>query len=402
MWAEDEIRWVPVGEVGEVRMGKQLSPASRSASGQMPYLRVANVFDGFISYHDVNYMGFSAAEKEVYGLRKGDILLNEGQENLMMVGRSAIFDGEPGVYCFQNTLIRFRPGPAILPEYAQAVFVAWRRSGIFASVAEKTSISHLGGGRFARLLFPLLPLQHQRRIIEVLAAVEESDRAVEASLEKLRPVRNAFLNELASFDRMQLRDVISSGPQNGLYKPAESYGDTGVPIVRISSFSGGPSDLTRGLLCVSASRAEEERYGLSVGDLLVNRVNTPELVGKSTVVGRLHEPTLFESNIMRCRLLLGEVDPRFVEAWMSTRTVKSYFASRTKPAVSQASINGPDVLGCPFPKLDLSEQQGFLSRLDAIDGRMTAETAELLKLRQLKRGVLDDLLGGKLQASAGA
>jgi len=144
MWDEaDDIRWVPVGEVGEVRMGKQLSPASRAAGGQMPYLRVANVFEGRIDYTDVKAMGFSAAEKNNYLLRPGDILLNEGQESLMVVGRSAVYDRDPDAFCFQNTLIRFRPGAMVLSEYAQAVFVKWRRSGVFASVAEKTSISHL-------------------------------------------------------------------------------------------------------------------------------------------------------------------------------------------------------------------------------------------------------------------
>ena len=44
-----------------------------------PYLRAANVFDGFIDYSDVLSMNFELSEQLVYNLRPGDILLNEGQ-----------------------------------------------------------------------------------------------------------------------------------------------------------------------------------------------------------------------------------------------------------------------------------------------------------------------------------
>ncbi|MCA6094306.1 restriction endonuclease subunit S [Streptomyces sp. SCA3-4] len=396
------MRWVPVGEVGEVRMGKQLSPNSRSAGEQYPYLRVANVLDGHIDYSDVKTMGFSSAERKTYGLVPGDVLLNEGQ-SLELVGRSAIYDGGSGEYCFQNTLVRFRPGPMVLPKYAQAVFKRWLATGVFAGIAKKTtSIAHLGGDRFAQLLFPLISLERQRRIVEVLDAVTESERAVGAAIAKLGPLRGAFLADLAGHERTQLSAVIVWGPQNGLYKSAESYGETGLPIVRISSFAGGPSDLTRGLLRVTASAAEVRRYGVAAGDLLINRVNTPALVGKSTVVSRLQEPTLFESNIMRCSLDREKVDPRFVEAWMSTSVVKEYFASRTKPAVSQASINSTDVLACPFPSVGIPEQRKFLSQLDAIDVRVAYETAELTKLRVLKQGLTGDLLSGKVRVDTSA
>ncbi|NEC85646.1 restriction endonuclease subunit S [Streptomyces sp. SID12501] len=190
--------WAPVRDLGEVRMGKQLSPASRMGAGQWPYLRVANVYEGRIDYSDVNAMAFSAAERDTYGLMSGDILLNEGQENLMMVGRSALYDGAPGEFGFQNTLIRFRPGPAVVPEFAQAVFVWWRMNAVFAGIAEKTSISHLGGSRFGALLFPLIPVAAQRRIVESLDAVEDQRLTEVAELSKLRRLKQGFMDDLLS------------------------------------------------------------------------------------------------------------------------------------------------------------------------------------------------------------
>ena len=395
MPTDAEIRWVPVREVGEVRMGKQLSPSSREATGQHPYLRVANVYEGRIDLSDVKTMGFSAGERQVYGLRLGDILLNEGQENLRMVGRSAIYQGEPGEFCFQNTLIRFRPGSEVLPEYAQAVFVQWRAQGVFASVAEKTSISHLGGNRFGALKFPLRSMPEQRRIVEVIDAVAAQEHGITQSLAKLKRIRQGV--ELAQFAKVEIRrfeDVLERGPQNGIYKSASSYGAEGTRIVRIDSFRGGPSDFRRNLLRVSLTQEEIDTYGLDRGDVIINRVNTPELVGKSTVVRDLGEPTVFESNMMRCKVRPEHAVPEFVELWLGSVAAKKHFRVRAKSAISQASINGDDVRDCPFPRIEAREQYAILDRLAAVTAQQRLEQAELEKLRGLRQGLMDHLLGG--------
>jgi type I restriction enzyme S subunit len=392
MVTEAGIRWVPVRDVGDVRIGKQLSPAGRDGAGQFPYLRVANVHEGRINFTDLKTMSFTMVERELYGLRPGDILLNEGQENLWMVGRSAIYDRRPGEFCFQNTLIRFRPGDRIVPEYAQMVFERWRRAGVFARVAEKTSISHLGGTRFGGLLFPLLGTAEQRRIVEAANAVSSQERAVEASIAKLDMLKRSLMEELADWEHGTLADVLHHGPQNGVYKPASDYGPDGTPIVRIESFSGGPSDLTRNLLRASLREAEIDRYGLAAGDILINRVNTPELVGKSTAVGKLVEPTVFESNIMRCVVRSDLANPAFVEAWLSGPTAKRYFRARAKSAISQASINGDDVRDCPIPKLDVAGQNTFLRRQEVMERKQRIETAELEKMKLVRWGIIEDLL----------
>ncbi|MFF9398025.1 restriction endonuclease subunit S [Streptomyces sp. NPDC014744] len=392
----DEIRWVPVGEVGEVRMGKQLSPASSQADGMhAPYLRVANVLDGRIDYSDVKTMSFSPAERQKYVLEPGDILLNEGQ-SLELVGRSAIYDGPRDKYCFQNTLIRFRSGPGVVPAYAREVFKAWLNDGTFASVAKKTtSIAHLGGDRFAKLDFPLLSLARQRRIVEILDSVAESERVVLTEVAKLQTIRKVLIEHMSLFEFSPMVDFIVDGPRNGIYKPEDCYGQSGAPIVRINSFEGGPSDLTRGLLRVKASDSELLRYGVSVGDVLINRVNAPGLVGKATMVTALEEPTLFESNIMRCRVDTFKIQPKIVEAWLSGSVARAHFASRTKPAVSQASINRSDVFSCPVPKMAPGDQAEFLERIEALDVAIAESRAQLAKLGKLQKGLVSDLLSGK-------
>ncbi|MFF4248142.1 restriction endonuclease subunit S [Streptomyces sp. NPDC001822] len=189
-------RWIPVREAGSVRMGKQLSPAARSAPGQYPYLRVANVLDGRIDYSDVKTMGFTDGERRVYSLEPGDILLNEGQ-SLELVGRSAIYGRASGEFCFQNTLIQFRANDGILPQYAQAVFENWLAVGKFAQIAKRTtSIAHLGGERFGALEFPLVAIDEQRRVVKLLEGWKRRVSDEKCALDKLRALKRGIVDDL--------------------------------------------------------------------------------------------------------------------------------------------------------------------------------------------------------------
>jgi type I restriction enzyme S subunit len=133
-------------------------------------MRVANVHEDRIETHDINHMNFTDAEFERYRLVEGDVLLNEGQ-SLELVGRSAIYRGEVPDCCFQNTLVRFKASPDVIPEYALYVFRAWLRAGEFRKVARwTTTMAHLGAERFAAMPFPLRPKSSQQAIVDHLDA----------------------------------------------------------------------------------------------------------------------------------------------------------------------------------------------------------------------------------------
>lgn len=162
------------------------------------YLRVANVFDGYIDTTDVLEMPFTPEERSRYLLREGDLLLNEGQ-SLALVGRPALYLGSPADCCFQNTLIRFQPGSNTCPHFALQRFRLCLYDGTFKTIAtQTTSIAHLGVSRFAGLKLSWPPLVEQRRIVEILAAWDEavgtSERLLANSFKQKRALMRELLN----------------------------------------------------------------------------------------------------------------------------------------------------------------------------------------------------------------
>jgi len=110
-----------VDRVGAVRLGRQRSPDKHSGEHTTKYLRAANIKPTGLDLADVLEMDFTPAERVVFSLRTGDILLTEASGSSSQVGRAALWLDELPECCYQNTIIRFRPHAA-LPDYALAVF----------------------------------------------------------------------------------------------------------------------------------------------------------------------------------------------------------------------------------------------------------------------------------------
>jgi type I restriction enzyme S subunit len=146
-------RWIRVDQAGEVRLGRQRSPEHEYGEHMFPYLRVANVFEDFIDTTDVLEMNITPREQEVYRLVPGDILLNEGQSP-ELVGRPAMYIGNPKDACFQNTLLRFRHTEYVSPHFALLVFRHYLRSGHFTRVARWSEYRALGSTTLRRNAVP--------------------------------------------------------------------------------------------------------------------------------------------------------------------------------------------------------------------------------------------------------
>ncbi|MEU9108516.1 restriction endonuclease subunit S [Streptomyces xanthophaeus] len=391
----DETRWVPISELGEVRMGKQLSPAGRGGKFQFPYLRVANVLDGRIDYSDVNSMNFTPAEREIYSLRVGDILLNEGQ-SLELVGRSALYDGPDGSYCFQNTLIRFRPGGDLFPRYAQAVFSHWLTSGVFARIAKKTTtIAHLGGDRFASLSFPLIPRARQEYLSAALESVSDSIRHVSLEIKKRSAVSSGILEEFfsrfetESFVPLEDVSLVTQGITLGKEVPGGSSVE--LPYLRVANVQDGLID-TADVKRIRVLVGDVDRYRLREGDLLITEGGDYDKLGRGAVWDGRIDPCLYQNHVFRVRCD-SRMDPNFLAAYVASSEGRRYFLSVAKRTTNLASVNSSQVRRMPIPCPEIKQQEEILEVLRAQAMVVRELEQERTKLRQVESGLILDILG---------
>ena len=193
--------WAVLGLMGEVRLGRQRSPKRATGPHMRPYLRAGNITWDGLDLSDIKEMDFSPREYETYRLRSGDILLAEASGSADEVGKPAVWAGEIDGCCFQNTLIRVRVCPDVVP-YLHCHLLSDARSGALGRAARGVGIHHLGAQRAESWMVALPPLAEQRRIVaEVerrLSVIQRTEAAVEANLTRAERLRQSILKQAFS------------------------------------------------------------------------------------------------------------------------------------------------------------------------------------------------------------
>ena len=124
------------------------------------------------------------------------------------------------------------------------------------------------------------------------------DEAVNARFVEL--FGDPYVNPL-KWKKLKIKDAVTIEPQNGLYKPQSDYvtDGTGIPILRIDGFYDGMVTDFASLKRLKCSETERQRYLLLEDDIVINRVNSIEYLGKCAHIKELLEDTVYESNMMR-------------------------------------------------------------------------------------------------------
>ena len=200
--------WASVEQLGHVQLGRQRSPSKLTGINSVKYIRAANVTEAGINFSDVLEMDFTETEQETFRLKPGDVLLTEASGSPEHVGRPAIWPDVKGLYCFQNTVIRFTP-LLISSQFSFRLFQAWQKLGKFIGIAGGVGINHLSAGKFSSIVAPLPPLEEQEAIATILddvfAQVNEQEKSIVLGLRQAEAqykniLKAAFSGQLVAQD----------------------------------------------------------------------------------------------------------------------------------------------------------------------------------------------------------
>jgi len=172
----------------------------------------------------------------------------------------------------------------------------------------------------------------------------------------------------------------------------------GLPILRMNNLdSRGRLNLSD-LKYVELASGDVERFSLRRGDLLFNRTNSPDLVGKMAVWDR-DEPFALAGYLVRVRLVLDRADPRFIAAWFNTPEMKAELRVRAKPSINMSNISASELLKFHVPLPPLPEQRRIAEVLDRAEALRAKRRAALAKLDTLTQSIFLDMFGDPRTAS---
>ena len=160
----------PLGseDLATVNYGISKSPRNRPGRNSHPYLRVANVQNGYLDLSEIKYIDVLTKQLPQFKLESGDVLLCEGN-SAELVGRPALWQGEIEDCVHQNHILRVRcASDILLPEYLLAYMQTSPSRGHFRRAAKNTTnLSTINSTDVRELPVPVPPLPEQRTIADL-------------------------------------------------------------------------------------------------------------------------------------------------------------------------------------------------------------------------------------------
>ena len=151
---------------------------------------------------------------------------------------------------------------------------------------------------------------------------------------------------------------------------------------------------------VEISDKDYEAYKLEEGNIVINRVNSIDYLGKCMLVEDLPEPAIFESNMMRLNLDRNIVLPKYLRTYLISQIGIKQLRQNAKHAVNQASINQTDVKMVIINLPKLEEQQEIVTRIETLFNKADLIEQQYQSLKQkidtLPQAILHKAFKGEL------
>jgi type I restriction enzyme S subunit len=173
--------------------------------------------------------------------------------------------------------------------------------------------------------------------------------------------------------------AILDNVQYGTSEKTNSNGE-GVGVIRMNNIVDGGLVLSN-LKYLKVSKDIEESLKLQKGDILINRTNSKELVGKCAVFD-LNETYIFASYLIRLRVDGKKADPHFIAFVINSEIGRQQINALSRQIIGQANINSQEIRSLRIPLPELTVQHELMRK--ANESRHNAallrtESKELLK-----------------------
>jgi type I restriction enzyme S subunit len=285
---------------------------------------------------------------------------------------------------------------------------------------------------FDEFTIPIFSLPEQRRIGEILDTADEAIRQTERLIAKLKLIKAGLLHDLLTRgldDHGQLRDpqaypeqfkdsplgkipkeweiciledLVASavdGPFGSNLKTEHYVSTPGVRVVRLQNIGSGYFDDTDKAYISNAHAHALLRHEVAAGDLLIASLgddNHP--IARACLYPADASPGIVKADCFRFRLkhsLAVHAYVMHVFNCTSTRgDINALGHGVTRDRVTLTTIQRVRIRVPP-----VEEQTRLGAAIEAHDARIRAEEAAMEKLRQVKRGLMDDLLAGKVRVN---
>lgn len=293
--------------------------------------------------------------------------------------------------CANTTFVLEPKNPnELLPEFLPFLMQT-EAFNAFSVKNSKGSVNpYINFSDLARFVFALPPIDEQVRLVNLLRAVErtsESHQEVGGFADQL--VRSLLSDVLNREWPVVVLGSVVQGTQYGLSTNAGSDGQ--YPMLRMMNIEDGLC-VENDIKYVDLSEKDFEIYRLVDGDVLFNRTNSYELVGR-TGVYELEGDHVFASYLVRIKTVPEKLEPKFLTLYLNSDFGRRQVLAYATKAVSQANVNASNLLRVRLPLPPLEVQKQLLEEVACAKSAERAAMVRRCSAEEMKRQLLAEIAG---------
>ncbi len=337
--------------------------------------------------------------------KKGDVIFGRRRAYQRKLA-VAEFDG----ICSAHAMVVRAKPKMILPEFLPFFL----QSDMFMERTIEISVGSLSPTINWKTLqvqeFPLPPLDEQMRIAEILWTADETFNQHQQSKINLLSVKRTLLNrltvrgigqhltqltrlgEIPAHWRLATVKDITSICQYGLSIPLNESGQ--YPILRMMNYDDGRI-IANDLKYVDLDDADFNSFKLHKSDILFNRTNSADLVGKVGIFD-LDGDFVFASYLIRLRADQKKILPDFLNYYLNSDLGQRRLLAYATPGVSQTNISAGSLKKVLVPLPPIEEQKQIVKVLNDLELRKHFQRSHVAKAKKCLVALLNNLVGAKI------
>lgn len=198
----NDFRRIPLGDLADVRSGVTKGRKLKGKETvEVPYLRVANVQDGFLDLTEIKTIEVLPQDIEKYHLEDGDILMTEGGDPDKL-GRGSVWRNQIEGCIHQNHVFRVRTNRSKLdPEYLAALLRTQYAKHYFLSCAKRTSnLASVNSTQVKAFPVPLPPISLQNKFVSAVNQWEQASERLTSAETDAEHLFLSLMNEAFTGD----------------------------------------------------------------------------------------------------------------------------------------------------------------------------------------------------------
>ncbi|MCH7225103.1 restriction endonuclease subunit S [Haloferula sp. A504] len=372
-----------------------------------PFIRITNLNRGSI-HLDLDDLRFVAippqnTEGQRTVLQDDDLLISITAD-IGIVGIVSHELPKPAYINQHIALVRFDRG-RISPKYVTYFLGSERTQRIFRALTDSGAKAGMNLTTVQQIRFAAPPtLAEQEAIAAALSDADALIDSLEQLIAKKRLLKQGAMQDLLTgkkrlpgfegeWEVKTLGELFTF--KNGLNKSKEFFGH-GTPIVNYMDVFEAPMLTPQRLIGkVSLTRSELNAYDVRSGDVFFTRTSeTPDEVGMAAVITGEPVDTVFSGFVLRARPKQDVFDNAYKAFCFRTPEVRDQIVAKAS-YTTRALTNGRALSTVKIRVPEKSEQTAIAAILSDMDAELAALEAKLAKARQVKQGMMQELLTGK-------